>query len=307
MGSMGKVADPYLEDLGGGIFAYIQPDGSWFLNNTGIVAGAGTTVLVDQCGTEDRARAFLAAATAAGRGPVQALVNTHHHGDHTFGNVVMPSGTTIVGHARCRHEMMATGTAITALFQGPEWGEIGVCPPNVTFEDRLTLWVDDLELQLIHFGTPAHTTNDVVVWVPEHSIAFTGDLVFNGGTPFALQGSVTGWIETCDRLAALGAAALVPGHGPVTGPEAIHDVRRYLGFVMDTARAGIAAGVAPLEAARDLDLGPFAGLTDPERIVGNLHRAYHELNGAPRGAPLDLLPIAAEMMTYHGGPIVSHA
>jgi cyclase len=307
MSSMGKVADPYVEDLGGGVFAYIQPDGSWFLNNTGIVTGAASTVLIDQCGTEDRGRAFLAAAAARSRGPLHTLVNTHHHGDHTFGNAVMPPGTAIVGHSACRREVVATGTAITALFHGPEWGEIGVRPPNVTFEDRLTLWVDELELQLIHFGTPAHTTNDVVVWIPEHSVAFTGDLVFNGSTPFALQGSVAGWIETCNRLAALGAQTLVPGHGPVAGPDAIGEVRAYLELVMDTARTGLAAGVTPLDAAKELDLAAFAELTDPERIVGNLHRAYHELNGAPRGAPLDLVPIAGEMMAYHGGPIISHA
>lgn len=304
---MGKVADPYVEDLGNGVFAYIQPDGSWFLNNTGIIAGPASTVLVDQCGTEDRARAFLETATRNGRAPVQALINTHHHGDHTFGNVVMPHGTTIIGHAACRREMLATGTAITALFEGPEWGEIGVRPPDVTFEERLTVWVDELEVHLLHFGTPAHTTNDVVVWIPEHSLAFTGDLVFNGGTPFALQGSVAGWIETCDRLAALGASTLIPGHGPVAGPETIDAVRRYLEMVLDAARRGLRAGSNPLETARELDLADFAQLTDPERIVGNLHRAFHDLDGGPRGAPLDLVPIAREMMAYGGGPIVSHA
>ncbi len=307
MSTMGKVADPYVEDLGSGISAYIQPDGSWFLNNTGFIAGSTSAMLIDQCGTEDRARAFLATVESRLGLPVQALVNTHHHGDHTFGNVVMPPGTAIVGHTECRTEAVSTGTAITALFQGPEWGDIGVRPPMITFDDRLTLWVDDLEIRLIHFGTPAHTTNDIVVWIPQHSVAFTGDLVFNGGTPFALQGSVAGWIETCDHLDALGATTLVPGHGPVTDANAIARVRTYLELVLATAEAGVAAGVPPLDAARDIDLGPFAELTDPERIVGNLHRAYAELQGTPRGAPLALPAIAAEMMAYRGGPIVSHA
>jgi cyclase len=57
----------------------------------------------------------------------------------------------------------------------------------------------------------------------------------------------------------------------------------------------------PLDAARELDLGRYADLLDPERIVGNLHRAYAELDGAPRGAPVDALAALADMVTYNGG------
>ena len=63
------------------------------------------------------------------------------------------------------------------------------------------------------------------------------------------------------------------------------NVLAYLRFVQDTARQGRAAGLSPLEAARTADLGPFKDLYDSERIVGNLHRAYCELDGAERGRP----------------------
>lgn len=309
MGTMGKMPEPVIEEVAEGVFAYVQPDGSWFLNNTGIVVGPDTVVMIDQTSTEDRGRALLEAVNRLGNGkPVQALVNTHHHGDHTFGNYLVPPGTSIIGHHRCRLETQLTGTAITALFQGPDWGDLEVRPAMVTFDERLTVWSGDRRIELIHFGAPAHTTNDIVAYFSDDGVAFTGDLVFHQGTPFALQGSVTGWLEVLDRLEALGAERLVPGHGPVCDPTVIDDVRRYLRFVLATAEAGRAAGIAPLEAAQDTDLGEFADLSDTERLVGNLHRAYHDLaHPELRGAPLDLGPIAADMMTYNGGPIVSHA
>ena len=138
---------------------------------------------------------------------------------------------------------------------------------------------------------------------------FAGDLLFNGGTPFLLMGSITGAIEVLEQVVApLGAQTIVPGHGPVGGPELIGEVLGYLRFVQDTARRGRDAGLSPLDAARQTDLGRYADLLDPERIVGNLHRAYAELDGAERGAPIDLVAALTDMIAYNGGrPLTCHA
>ena len=87
-----------------------------------------------------------------------------------------------------------------------------------------------------------------------------------------------------EELKRLPATTIVPGHGAVSGPGLIDDVLGYLRFVTGAAAAAREAGLSPLDAARQLDLGPYAGLLDAERIVGNLHRAYAELDGAPPGA-----------------------
>jgi cyclase len=129
---------------------------------------------------------------------------------------------------------------------------------------------------------------------------FAGDIIFNGGTPFALAGSIGGWLQALDRLESLGAETIVPGHGAVCGPEAITDVRAYLEFIQTTAKRGMDAGTPPLELAQSLDLGLFANLTDPERLVPNLHRAYSELRGEPWGGPLDFRQLFAEMLVYNG-------
>jgi cyclase len=190
-----------------------------------------------------------------------------------------------------------------------DWGPLELAPPFLTYTDGVTLWSGDLRCEVRYVGTPAHTTNDSILHIPERSVVFAGDLLFNGGTPFALMGSVSGWIEVLETvLRPLGARTLVPGHGPVCGPGVIDDVLAYLRFVQRTAREAKAEGLSPLQAARAVDLGEFKDLLDAERIVGNLHRAYLELDGGERGAPIDLVQALGDMVAYNGGrPLTCHA
>jgi cyclase len=295
-----EIPPPTVQEVSPGIFAYIQLDGSWFLNNAGCVVGTNAATVIDTTGTEARARAFHAAVRRVTPLPVNTLINTHSHGDHTHGNFMFAPDAAIIAHERARREIIAAGHGSYALFPTIDFGDCPLTPPFVTFDERLNVYVDDLKIELIFVG-PAHTTNDVVAWIPDRKLLFTGDVVFNGGTPFALGGSVGGWLDALDTITALGAETVVPGHGEVCGPEAFEPVRDYLRFIQATAAEGAKAGVAPLELARDLDLGPFAGLHDPERLVPNLHRAYAELRGERRGAPLDAGRMFGEMLEYNGG------
>jgi cyclase len=228
-------------------------------------------------------------------------VNTHHHGDHTNGNCLVPYAT-IIGHERCRQAVLETGILRPdGVFDPVDWGALEVAAPFVTFDHRLNVYVDDLLVELHHFGTAAHTTNDVVAWIPERKVLFTGDLIFNGGTPFVLMGSVAGALMVLDRLVEYDADVLVPGHGPPCGPDMIDTVGEYLRFVQDAAAQGSAAGLTPLDTARQTDLGPYGSLTDSERIVGNLHRAYAECGGARPGDPVDVAAAFIDMIAYNGG------
>jgi cyclase len=290
--------EPTLEEVGPGVYAYVQLDGSCGLNNSAFLVGHDGVTLVDTCFTERRSRALIAAIGSVATVPVRTLVNTHHHGDHTHGNYLLPAAT-IIGHERCREEVLAAGHIASALFQGVDWGDLEVAAPFVTFDDRLNVWVDDRRLEL-QFAGPAHTTNDIIGWLPSERILVAGDLVFNGGTPFVVMGSVSGSLASVEKLRALGATTIVPGHGSVCGPEVLDDQEAYLRFVQDVARRGFDDGIPPLDAALAADLGPFAEWHDPERLVGNLYRAYSELRGEPLGAPID--PQAyADMITFNGG------
>lgn len=292
-----------------GIYAYTQPDGSWWINNTGFLATARGVVSIDTCATEQRTRAYLDAIARVAPGPVRTVLNTHHHGDHTFGNGLVP-GATIIAHEGVRGAMLAWGPPRAAPYWTEiDWGGVEVTLPFVTFRDQLAVWADDLRCEVRHVGMAAHTPNDSIVWIPERKVLFAGDLVFNGGTPFIVQGSLAGSIRVLEEVVApLGAETIVPGHGPVCGPEALEPVLAYLRFVRDVAREGRQAGLTPLEMACETSLGDFAELTDPERIVGNLHRAYAELDGLPEGAPIDVAGALRDMLVYNGGrPLACHA
>ncbi|APU42558.1 MBL fold metallo-hydrolase [Streptomyces sp. NPDC056254] len=303
-GVLGEVAD--------GVFAYVQPDGSWCVNNAGLIVSGGRSVLVDTAATEARARSLRSAVVAQGRPVPYAVVNTHSHGDHTFGNFVFPEAV-VHAHHETRREMAAAGLHLTGLWPEVEWGALEVVLPEVTYRDELTLHVGSVTARLIHLEV-AHSTNDTAVWVPERRVLFTGDVVMSGVTPFLPMGSVAGSLRAVARMRALDPAVVVAGHGVVGGIEVLDTTEAYLRWLQELARQGVSAGLTAPEVAREADLGPFAGLLDPERIVPNLYRAFAEERGRAHGGALDMAAVIAEMDTvfeemaaYRGAPLACHA
>jgi cyclase len=281
----------------------VQPDGTWWINNTGFLVGPQGVISIDTCSTQRRTLAYLNAIGTVTTARVRAEIYTHHHGDHTFGNCLFP-GAAIIAHEATRAEAIAFGPPRDMPFwDGPDWGDLTLDPPFITFTEEISVHAGDLRAQVRHVGMPAHTTNDSIVWIPERSVLFCGDLIFNGGTPFLLMGSVTGAIETLEKVVRpLGAQTIVPGHGPVFhDADPIDATLDYLRFVLDTATRGRAAGLTPLDAARQTDLGRFADWPDAERIAGNLHRAYADISYLPRGASIDIGAALSDMVAYNGG------
>ena len=286
-----------LTEVAEGAYAYIQDDGSWFVNNAGILVGSRQGLLVDTCATVNRTRELLSTARGIGLPPNPLVVATHHHADHTNGlSLVEPSA--IIAHAEVPGEMAAAfAIPPPGLFEEVEWGEIEVCSPTLTFEDRLSLDLGGLVAEVVYCGSAAHTRGDSYVYLPESRVLFAGDLVFNGVTPFAAMGSISGWIEALVNLAELAVDVVVPGHGELCDTSVMRSVGRYLRLVQEVARGAVEAGVSPLEAARSIDLGEFAGWLDTERIVGNLHAAMAEL----AGGAVDLMGAFLDMKEYAGG------
>ena len=295
-----SIPRPTLVEVSTDIYAYIQLDGSWGLNNAGFIKGNDSLTLIDTCFTEARTKAYLNSIRKVSSLPMKTLVNTHHHGDHTHGNYLI-SGAAIIGHELCRRTVIDTGLqALHPLFPGVAWGDLELAPPFITFNDRMELHLNDLKVELIFMG-PAHTTNDIVAWIPERKLLFSGDLIFNQGTPFVAMGSVSGSLRAVERLRKLEPETIIPGHGSVCGPEVMDGIEAYLTFIEDTAREAFGAGSSPLDAARETNLGQFADWHDSERLAGNLHRAYSELRKEPAGTTLDLAPIVSDMVSLNGG------
>ncbi|MEU9235798.1 MBL fold metallo-hydrolase [Streptomyces subrutilus] len=288
-------------EIADGVYAYVQGDGGWCLNNAGLVAGGnGQSLLVDTVATERRARDLRAEVLRLVPKPPRALVNTHFHGDHTFGNYLFPEAV-VIAHEQTRTMMDLAGLHLTGLWPDVCWGDLELALPDVTYRDALTLHIGGVRAELLHLGPAAHTTNDTAVWLPEQRVLFAGDLVMSNAAPFCLMGSVSGSLAAMERLRALGAETVVPGHGPVGGPELIDANEAYFRWIAELAARGAAAGLTPLELAAEAQPGPFADLLDAERLVPNLHRAYAELAGAAPGAPLDVGALFQEMARFNGG------
>jgi cyclase len=296
-----------LHELAAGVYAWVQPDGGWWLNNAGAVHAGDDVIVVDTCATRRRTELFLSAVDrATGGAPIRLAVNTHLHGDHVYGNVLLPDETVIVGHERTREGILSDfllAHTPPIWSPTPDWGITELRTPTITVKDELTLHAGNVAVEVKHPGHAAHTHGDVVAWLPEQRVLFTGDLVFNQVTPLVFMGSLDGALRSVEWLRQFPAAHIVPGHGPIVDGGAFGDVlethARYYGFIVDTASAGIAHGLTPLEAAQQADLGEFADLSDAERIVMNLHRAYADA----QGTEMNLLASMTDAITYNGGPL----
>lgn len=303
---------PYLDEIEEGVFAYVQPDGSWMINNAGIVNGIGSAghLLIDTTSTEARNRALFAAAEKATGTKLRALVNTHHHPDHTYGNWLVPESVPIIGSTESRDEVIAAGFVAAHNTEGPDFGRLELRPPDQTFTGKMTLHLGARVVELIHVG-PAHTVGDVIVWLPGERVCFAGDIAFVGSHPFLIEGSIPGYRQALQFIRGLGAEVMVPGHGPVRRgmeiDELLDQLEDYVTYVERVAAAGRRAGLTPLEAAIEAaDSTPFEGWGERERLVANLIRAYEADSERPPG-DIELGPIWPQMADLIGRPIVSKA
>ena len=307
-----------LHELGDGLHAYLQPDGTWGWSNAGLITAEGTSLLVDTLFDLELTREMLdAMRPVTARNPIDAAMNTHGNGDHCFGNALLPDGAEVYATTGAVAEMQAAppqlvnalkhadvlGPEFTAYIRrifGPfRFEDIELRAPTSTFEGALDLRVGDRTVHLIEVG-PAHTDGDAIVHVPDAGVVFTGDILFVEGTPIVWAGPLANWLAACDRILALGARTLVPGHGPVTDASGVQEVKRYLIYVHDEARARFDAGMDAEHAADDIDLSDFAGWGDPERIAVNVETVYRELDPSrPEPAKPELFVRMAHWASRH--------
>ncbi len=293
-----------LQDLGNGLYAYLQPDGGWGWSNSGLVVDGERTLLIDTLFdlqlTEQMLREMRRAVPAAAQ--IDTLVNTHANGDHCYGNQLV-GDAVIVASAQTAQEMSELPPAAMAALveQAPQMGELGefflrcfgafdfdgieLTLPRQTFSGELTLRVGDRELQLLEVG-PAHTRGDTLVHLAAERVLFTGDILFSGAHPIAWAGPVSNWISACERILALDPAVIVPGHGPPSETTHVAELQAYFEYLYEHARRHHEAGRTPMQAALAMRLDRWADWGESERLVVNLANIYGELDGAqePVGA-----------------------
>lgn len=291
-------------EIGDDVFACLQPDRGLGWSNSGLI-NRGGGVVIDTFWDLPRTRLLIEQYGRVCKTPVRRLVNTHHNGDHCWGNQLF-SDAQIIGHRECAaafgKEQPSTMQAlrdsggfgdpmladIAAALQAYDFSGIELTPPSTLFDERMDLDLDGLAVELLYVG-PAHTASDVIVDVPERRVVFSGDVLFRLCTPIGWEGTFANWIAALDRILALEPETIVPGHGPLCGPEGAREMKEYLRYVYGEARRFFDEGRSAIDAAKRIDLGPYASWTEPERLVFNVERAYREFRGEPFDAPIDLI------------------
>ncbi|HEX7776211.1 MAG TPA: MBL fold metallo-hydrolase [Parvibaculum sp.] len=287
-----------LHDLGNGGYAWLQPDGGWGWSNAGLIVDQGEALLVDTLFDVPLTREMLAAMKKAepkAAAKIGTLVNTHHNGDHCYGNECC-EGAEIIAHKMAKEAMTHEKPDLLAGFleAAPQLGDIGAyflkcfgafdfrsvtqTLPTTTFETELTRQVGDKTVKIMHVG-PAHSPGDTLVLVPQDKTVFTGDILFIEGHPIMWEGPVSNWIAACDRIMAMDVETVVPGHGPITDKKGVRAVRDYLVYTRDEAKKRYDAGLSAVDAARDIDMSDYDSWGDGERIVVNVSTLYKEFSG----------------------------
>ncbi len=295
-----------LREIGTDVYACLQEDRGLGTSNSGLINRAGGLV-IDTFWDLAHTRQLIATYTRVWRGPARRVVNTHHNGDHCWGNQLF-ADAEIIGHRLCaaafekespagmealRQAAGSSNPAVAALAQAlAAWDFSGITltPPTTLIDDRLSLDLDGITAHLIYVG-PAHTAGDVIVHLPAQRVVFTGDVLFRLCTPIGWEGTFDRWIAALDAIVALNPEVIVPGHGPLCGVEGPREMKAYLQYVRSESKRGFDAGLSALEAAKRMDLGPYAGWTEPERLLFNVERAYRECRGEPFDAPIDVAAI----------------
>jgi glyoxylase-like metal-dependent hydrolase (beta-lactamase superfamily II) len=293
-----------------GVYAWLQPNGSWGESNAALIVGDGESLLVDTLWTPPLTERMLEAMKRhTARAPITRVVNTHADGDHWWGNQNL-AGVEIVATAAAAQEMEELSPEAVTKLQGAadtlglsdrlplripgrsqvsglsrlvrdmlgayDFSGIELTPPTRTFSGTLELDVGGRRVEVIEVG-PAHTFGDAIVHVPDVNVVVAADILFIGVTPVMWAGPVDNWIAAIDRILALEPSAIVPGHGPLTNPKGVERLRDYWRYVDAAARRRFAAGESARAAAaamlgsEEFQSKPFATWDNPERLAINMH------------------------------------
>jgi glyoxylase-like metal-dependent hydrolase (beta-lactamase superfamily II) len=284
-----------LQEVGTGCYAYLQPDGSWGWSNAGLIVDGDQSLLVDTLFDLKLTAEMLDAMKSAepkAAADINSVVNTHHNGDHCFGNELV-SSADIIASVAAAEAMAVEGPELLAGFlkAAPEMGEVGAyiekifgdfefeginqTLPTTTFEGHLKRSVGDKVVELIEVG-PAHTAGDVLAYVPKDRVVYTGDILFIEGHPIMWVGPVSNWIAACDEIMAMDVEAIVPGHGPITDKKGVNELKHYLEYIRDESRKRYDAGLSAFDAAQDITLTDYSSWGDAERIAVNVATLYRE-------------------------------
>ena len=263
-----------------GLSALGSPANQNFISNAGFVVTSAGVVVIDALGSPALAERLVAEIKKITPQKITHVVLTHYHADHVYGLQVFEQlGARIIAHQAGR-EYLYADTARLRLEQSRKdlapWidEQTQLAAATEWIDARRELTVGDTRLVIQPVG-PAHTPEDLAVYLPDKKVLYAGDLVFRSRIPFVGQADSRNWIKSLDKLLAFDAAVVVPGHGPAS-TEARKDMqltRDYLAYLRKTMGQA-AKDMTPFdEAYKATDWSQFEHL--PLFAAANRMNAYN--------------------------------
>jgi phosphoglycerate dehydrogenase-like enzyme/glyoxylase-like metal-dependent hydrolase (beta-lactamase superfamily II) len=224
--------------------------------------------------------------------PIRYVLDTHHHGDHSYGNAVWAekAGASIVAQTSCARLLRIDGPREFAEAGKGPMGREDVAKsklkvPNLIFDDKLVLDDGTQRVEFLFLGH-AHTAGDAMAWLPKHKILCTGDACVNGAYNFMGHSDSASWIRTLERMQQLDVKMVCPGHGPVASRNLLETQKRYFIELRAQVRQGIEAKKTVEDIIKSIDMPWYKEWTGTTPAGDNVRHVYNELTG--RIAPWDL-------------------
>jgi len=282
--AVSSAGGPELKGLTTGVYAYIGGAGS---TNSGFIVTGKGVIIIDSQGPRERALDLKARIKKVTNLPIIYVINTHYHGDHTFGNQYFKG--TIISHKTAREDLIQKDKAHRARFKkifGPKSLDgFRLTLPEITFTDELRLYEGATTIIIRHVG-PAHTGGDAYVYLPKERIAFTGDILYKGRMPWLGEGSVAGTIKALGQLLALDAHIYVPGHGGLASKKDVMEFKKYLTDLTKEVRRLKAEGKDAEQIGEEIKLPRYSAyLKYNEWLPLNAKAVYKEIEKAGKAAP----------------------
>jgi len=228
--------------------------------------------------------------------PVRFALDTHHHGDHAYGNQVwVENGAVPIAHTGVLEEMRRYETGYFGGKPGrwedtaktrPDVAASRLNPPSVLFPRELYFNDGQHRIELLHLGV-AHTHGDSFAWLPDRRILFTGDACVNGPYNFVGDGNVEQWIATLDAAKKLGAQIICPGHGPRGDGSVIDDQQAFFRELRDRVGKSVKSKKTPREVYATIPQirADLTGNRQISRYVGDglpaqIEKVYEEMTGS---------------------------
>ena len=216
--------------------------------------------------------------------PIRYVVDTHHHGDHAYGNAVFAAaGATIVAQANCAQEMRIDGPKeFREAGRGPtgrkDVAQSTLKVPNLIFDDKMVLDDGKRRVEIYFFGH-AHTFGDAFAYLPHEKILCTGDACVNGAFNYLGQGDSASWIKVMERAQQLDAQLILPGHGPLAGKEACLKSRNTIFVDLRACCQALAENKPIADVISSIDMPWYKEWTGVNPTGENIRFVYAELTG----------------------------